>query len=170
MQLLLLLMLHYFQIFSFCPNSDAPRINKAVLVGVSAVFLILMACTLYIFLRCRRERNLRQELKSSGLANFDRGDPDSIDFSLTLDEQADLLPYDRRYEFPREKLKLRKKPLGSGAFGVVYMGLARGILIHEDETTVAVKMIQRMADNTVCSRKFIAIDEFGKLVFYFSIK
>lgn len=34
---------------------------------------------------------------------------DSINPELPLDEQADLLPYDQTWEFPREKLVLGKE-------------------------------------------------------------
>lgn len=39
------------------------------------------------------------------------------------------------------------KQIGAGAFGIVYEGIARGILPNEDESKVAVKMIQKIADN-----------------------
>lgn len=58
------------------------------------------------------------------------------------------MPYDKKYEFPKEKLKLGKQ-LGAGAFGVVVKGLASGILPYEEETTVAVKMVKQTADNEV---------------------
>lgn len=38
--------------------------------------------------------------------------------------------------------------MGSGAFGVVMKGEAKGILEGEESTTVAVKMVKRNADNT----------------------
>lgn len=98
--------------------------------------------------RIRRERKLFRELKAAGLANFEEGNPDSINPDLALDEQADLLPYDKKYEFPRDRLKLGKQ-LGAGAFGVVIKGVAQGILPYENETTVAVKMVKQMADNEV---------------------
>jgi FMS-like tyrosine kinase 1 len=47
---------------------------------------------------------------------FQQGDPKSINPELGVDDQADLLPYNRDYEFPRDRLKLGKQ-LGSGAFG-----------------------------------------------------
>lgn len=100
--------------------------------------------------------------------NFEEGNPDSINPDLALDEQADLLPYDKKYEFPREKLKLGAllfiifdffyldndihllgKQLGAGAFGVVVKGLAQGILSYEEETIVAIKMVKQTADNEV---------------------
>ena len=66
-----------------------------------------------------------------------------------LDEQADLLPYDRKFEFPRENLQLGQQ-LGIGAFGVVFKATAKGILPNEDETTVAVKMLKNIAGDEVC--------------------
>lgn len=39
--------------------------------------------------------------------------------------------------------------MGSGAFGVVVKGLAAGILSHEVQTTVAVKMVKGAADKVV---------------------
>lgn len=41
-----------------------------------------------------------------GLANFEKGALESINPELPVDEQADLLPYDRTWEFPRERLTL----------------------------------------------------------------
>lgn len=66
------------------------------------------------------------------------------------------MPYDKKYEFPREKLKLGKQ-LGAGAFGIVIKGIAQGILPYEDETIVAVKMVKQMADNEVGSDEFRCI-------------
>lgn len=45
-------------------------------------------------------------MAEDGLANFEAGAVNSINPELGIDEQADLLPYDARWEFPREKLKL----------------------------------------------------------------
>lgn len=64
---------------------------------------------------------------------------------MSLDEQADLLPYDKNYEFPRDRLKFGRQ-LGVGSFGVVLEAVAQQILPNEEETTVVVKTIQRLAD------------------------
>lgn len=72
---------------------------------------------------------------------------------MTLDEQVDMLPYDPKYEFPREKLEIGKR-LGTGAFGVVLEATAYGIVPDEDRTTVAVKTVRKAADNEVCNMKF----------------
>ena len=49
---------------------------------------------------------------------FLHGDPGSINPSLSLEEQASLLPYDEDIEFPKDRLKLGEM-IGSGAFGRV---------------------------------------------------
>lgn len=95
-----------------------------------------------------RKRRLHMELVASGLSNFYDGQREHINPKLALDEQADLMPYDKRYEFPREKLRLDKQ-LGGGVFGVVVKAFATGILLCEDETTVAVKSVHKSADNQV---------------------
>lgn len=125
-----------------------PTVSKGLIIGVVALFFVLVLCTIYLCARVRRERRLRKELVAAGLANFDDGEPDRINPELALDEQADLLPYDKKYEFPREKLKLGKQ-LGAGAYGVVVKAYATGILPYEEETTVAVKMVKQTADNEV---------------------
>lgn len=99
-------------------------------------------------MRVMRERKRLRDYKAAGLANFEEGAVEHINPALTLDEQADLLPYDRAFEFPREKLKLGKQ-LGAGAFGVVLKAHAEGIRPDEKETVVAVKMVKRIADNEV---------------------
>jgi FMS-like tyrosine kinase 1 len=54
-------------------------------------------------------QKLQEELNLAGLANFEKGAVDSINPELPIGEQADLLPYDRTWEFPRERLFLGKK-------------------------------------------------------------
>jgi FMS-like tyrosine kinase 1 len=51
-------------------------------------------------------QKLQEELNLAGLANFEKGALENINPELPVDEQADLLPYDRTWEFPREKLIL----------------------------------------------------------------
>jgi FMS-like tyrosine kinase 1 len=56
-------------------------------------------------------QKLMEELNQMGLANFEIGAPESINPELPVDEQADLLPYDRTWEFPKERLVLGTKAL-----------------------------------------------------------
>ena len=40
---------------------------------------------------------------------FENGDPNAINPDLAVDDQADLLPYNKNFEFPVEKLKFNKQ-------------------------------------------------------------
>lgn len=122
--------------------------SKGIVIGIISVILILVFLSVYLCARVRREKKLIAELKAAGLANFEEGNLESIDPDVNLDEQADLLPYNKDYEFPRDKLKLGKQ-LGAGAFGVVVKAIAQGILHYEEESTVAVKMVKKQTDNEV---------------------
>ena len=88
---------------------------------------------------------MREQLKEPVLMHFEEGALDCINPELTVNDQAELLPYDRKWEFPRDRLKLGKQ-LGSGAFGVVMKAEAVGIMADESVSTVAVKMVRRNAE------------------------
>lgn len=90
---------------------------------------------------------MRKELMEAGLMHFEEGALECLNPELTIDDQAELLPYDRKFEFPRNKLKLGKQ-LGSGAFGVVMKAEADGIVEEGTATTVAVKMVRRSIEPT----------------------
>ncbi|XP_028274024.1 KIT proto-oncogene, receptor tyrosine kinase b isoform X2 [Parambassis ranga] len=57
------------------------------------------------------------------------------------------LPYDSKWEFPRQKLRFGKI-LGSGAFGKVVRATAYGLCSADTVTTVAVKMLKPNAHST----------------------
>ncbi|CAL1527375.1 unnamed protein product [Lymnaea stagnalis] len=65
----------------------------------------------------------------------------SSDFTEVSEYQ---IPYDSKWEFPRERLKLGSR-LGEGAFGLVVKGEAMGLLNNNSPTTVAVKMLKKDA-------------------------
>lgn len=108
-----------------------------------SLFVLL---TVFIVIRVIQKRKNESLNFSLDTATFESGNVDSINPNAYLDEQADLLPYDKSFEFPVEKLKLGKQ-LGAGAFGVVLKGTAQGIISYDEESTVAVKMVKKMADN-----------------------
>lgn len=97
----------------------------------------------FLGLRVYQQRQQLHVFKAAHFPNFEEGNPGSINPNLPLDEQADLLPYDTRFEIPRDKIKLKKR-LGYGAFGVVMKAVAKGIRPDERETVVAVKMMKYM--------------------------
>lgn len=102
-------------------------------------------------------------MKALGLENFEKGDPTSLNPDLGIDDQAELLPYKKKFEFPFENLKLGwfqleiyflnsnieylGKQLGSGAYGVVVKAEAKGLIPGEPVSTVAVKMVKKNADH-----------------------
>ncbi|XP_049864841.1 vascular endothelial growth factor receptor kdr-like isoform X3 [Pectinophora gossypiella] len=110
------------------------------------IFFILILLVVYLIWKIRKEKQFRKELAAAGLLYFKEGVTKSINPDLGIDEQAELLPYDEKFEFPPERLTFGKQ-LGAGAFGVVYKAEARGIINAEESTTVAVKMVKKTADN-----------------------
>lgn len=66
----------------------------------------------------------------------------SYNTDISRMKQADLLPYDKNYEFPLERLCLSTQKLGEGAFGVVYKATSIGIEPGTTQTTVAVKTVR----------------------------
>ncbi|KAL1438151.1 hypothetical protein MTO96_048242 [Rhipicephalus appendiculatus] len=76
---------------------------------------------------------------------FDKGQVDMFNPDLPLCDQVELLPYDRRWEFPKDRLKLGRT-LGQGAFGRVVKAQAIGIGDQGKPLTVAVKMLKERAD------------------------
>ncbi|XP_053599846.1 vascular endothelial growth factor receptor 1 isoform X3 [Plodia interpunctella] len=121
--------------------------NIAIYLGIfGAIFFGLTLLVIYLTWKVKKEKRFRKELAKAGLLYFKEGIPKSLNPDLNIDEQAELLPYDERFEFPAEKLFLGKQ-LGAGAFGVVYKAEARGIVNAEETTTVAVKTVKKTADN-----------------------
>ncbi|KAK4029982.1 hypothetical protein OUZ56_022939 [Daphnia magna] len=69
------------------------------------------------------------------------GNPDGLDPNLPIDYQTEFLPYDKRCEFPKDRLRLGKQ-LGKGCFGEVYKAEAVGLKDSDETvTTVAVKKV-----------------------------
>ncbi|XP_032668208.1 LOW QUALITY PROTEIN: vascular endothelial growth factor receptor kdr-like [Odontomachus brunneus] len=115
--------------------------------SIAVLVIILLIFAICFIIKFRREKKMRKELMEAGLMHFEEGALECLNPDLTVDDQAELLPYDKKWEFPRERLKLGKQ-LGSGAFGVVMKAEAQGICLSETVTTVAVKMVRRTTDPT----------------------
>lgn len=129
-------------------NIERSKYTKIAVWLIPSLLLILLLIIVIMVFKFKKQKKFVNELKAAGLANFEDGNPDSLNPDLNLDEQADLLPYDNKFEFPRDKLKLGKQ-LGAGAFGVVIKAVAQGIIPYEEESTVAVKMVKKQTDNEV---------------------
>ncbi|XP_058060772.1 vascular endothelial growth factor receptor 1 [Anopheles bellator] len=123
-------------------------VKKSLIYAIVALLLLLLVAIVMVSLfYCKKKKEVKT-MKAAGLANFEEGNLGCYNPDVALDEQADLLPYNSEYEFPKERLKLGKQ-LGTGAFGVVMKATAAGIMVNEDETTVAVKMVKKQTDNEV---------------------
>ncbi|XP_066150406.1 vascular endothelial growth factor receptor 1-like isoform X2 [Euwallacea fornicatus] len=127
------------------PTSTKVYIYIGALIGFLLLFLIV--ALVFICVKSRKERRLRKLLKNLGLENFHKGNPENLNPDLGVDDQAELLPYDKKFEISIEDLKIGKQ-LGCGAFGVVMKAEARGIVPGEPRTIVAVKMVKKNADQS----------------------
>ncbi|XP_066251648.1 vascular endothelial growth factor receptor 1-like [Euwallacea similis] len=127
------------------PTSVKVYIYTGALIGFLLLFLIF--ALMFICVKNRKERRLKKLLKNLGLENFHKGNPENLNPDLGVDDQAELLPYDKKFEISIEDLKIGKQ-LGSGAFGIVMKAEARGIVPGEPKTIVAVKMVKENADQS----------------------
>lgn len=73
---------------------------------IVALSFVLVITVIYIIVRMRIDKKRELEIKKAGLDKFIQGAVDSLNPDLGVDDQAELLPYDKKWEFPREKLKL----------------------------------------------------------------
>ncbi|RXG73704.1 Vascular endothelial growth factor receptor 1 [Armadillidium vulgare] len=82
---------------------------------------------------------MRDDMLQIELFFFRKGKAGKLNKECTIEEQAELLPYDHSYEVKRENITLGKQ-LGAGAFGRVLLGQVKGLNGNESPTRVAVKM------------------------------
>jgi len=122
-------------------------ITKGLIAGVVIGTLILVSLIIFLSYKlCWYNKQLRK-LTDIEMKMFEEGDVSKINPTLGVDDQADLLPYNKEFEFDRRKLTLGDQ-IGSGAFGRVVKATADGILNKNEKTSVAVKMVKRDADIT----------------------
>ncbi|KRT84022.1 Immunoglobulin [Oryctes borbonicus] len=116
-----------------------------VQVAVGILFVLLIAIIIPLLYKTKKERQMKKILKQVGLANFENGEAEYINPNLSIDDQAQLVPYNKKsWEIPKERIKLGKQ-LGTGAFGVVM----EAVVERYDNNTdlkVAIKMIKRNTD------------------------
>ncbi|KAL8559545.1 hypothetical protein ACOMHN_018708 [Nucella lapillus] len=108
-----------------------------VIVGV-LIFLIIVVAVIVVF--ARRKSGFHKDLEKYLIQPLGDYNPE-----LPIDEQTGCLPYDPKWEFPKERLRLGMI-LGQGAFGRVMKAEAVGIGDSQNVTTVAVKMVKDCTD------------------------
>ncbi|XP_011299616.1 vascular endothelial growth factor receptor 1 isoform X1 [Fopius arisanus] len=122
------------------------EVSKDLIILIIVLVVLVVVLVVFFSIKVHREKVIRKQLMEAGLTHFEEGALECLNPELTVDDQAELLPYDKKWEFPRERLKFGKQ-LGHGAFGVVMKAEAQGINEEEEVTTVAVKMVKRSTES-----------------------
>ncbi|XP_063075674.1 KIT proto-oncogene, receptor tyrosine kinase b [Engraulis encrasicolus] len=126
-----------YALFSLSENTVPHRLFTPLLTGVvcAAVGLsLILVVLLYKYLQKPKYQIHWKVIESIHGNNYIYIDPTQ-------------LPYDQKWEFPRERLRFGKV-LGSGAFGKVVQATAYGLRSPDSVTTVAVKMLKPSAHST----------------------
>ncbi|KAG0724706.1 Vascular endothelial growth factor receptor 3 [Chionoecetes opilio] len=125
-----------------------PEDQKTTIVLV-VVGVLIAALVMISMFYCRKIYQARKETLNLQLREqkmFMEGDPSSLNPELSLEQQADLLPYNTKYEVSRDSI-IFDKLLGAGAFGRVYSATVLNLLPGEARSCVAVKMIKSRTDD-----------------------
>ncbi|RXG55344.1 Vascular endothelial growth factor receptor 1 [Armadillidium vulgare] len=116
-----------------------------IISAVVGFIVILCSVVIFLIIRVKKESKLRKDIRQQQLYLFDKGNVGDLNKECTIDEQAELLPYDHTYEVESENIKLGKQ-LGAGAFGRVMLAEVKGLDGRPSPTRVAVKMCKDGAD------------------------
>ncbi|XP_061754952.1 macrophage colony-stimulating factor 1 receptor 2 isoform X1 [Nerophis ophidion] len=103
-------------------------------IALSGSVVVLLLFLLFVILRMKMKP--KYEIRWKIIESCDGNNYTFVD--------PNQLPYNLKWEFPRDKLRLGAV-LGSGAFGKVVEATAYGLSTEEDVTRVAVKMLKPSA-------------------------
>ncbi|XP_032782722.2 vascular endothelial growth factor receptor 3 isoform X2 [Daphnia magna] len=126
------------------PTSEFILVEKE---GTATIFTVAFSLTLIILILLGIGIGVKMHLDKKkqtlhGMKKLLGGSTKEINRQLSLEEQTEYLPYDKRWEFPRYRLKLGTQ-LGVGCFGRVVKAEAVGVKrAQETVKTVAVKMVK----------------------------
>ncbi|XP_071519628.1 vascular endothelial growth factor receptor 1-like isoform X1 [Panulirus ornatus] len=122
-------------------------VDTNVLIIVGVLVFILLVIMIFFSRKIYQDRKRALGLRLKEQKMFIEGDPGSLNPEIGLDQQAELLPYDSKYEMPRDSI-IFDKLLGVGAFGRVYRATAINLVPGKACTTVAVKMMKSRTDSS----------------------
>ncbi|KAK7166463.1 hypothetical protein R3I93_006285 [Phoxinus phoxinus] len=128
---------HAYTLFSISERTVPHKLFTPLLSGVVSTAVLLSL--LVVVLLFKYMQKPKYEIHWKVIDSFDGNSYTYID--------PTQLPYDPRWEFPRERLRFGRI-LGSGAFGKVVAATAYGLLSADTVTTVAVKMLKPSAHST----------------------
>ena len=103
------------------------------MILILCVVTIILCCICLLWQRCCGE----DVISSTMLQRFKDGDPKEL---KNGSNNPEVLPYDKNFEFSRKNLVFQKL-LNKGNFGDIRKAIAKGIVTHEESSTVAVRKI-----------------------------
>ncbi|XP_064098982.1 vascular endothelial growth factor receptor kdr-like isoform X2 [Macrobrachium nipponense] len=121
--------------------------SKTLQVTIGIVVPFLMVVVLVLLRKVRRDFLKRRETEKNLAFLFQKGRPNELNPNCTADGQAELLPYDHKWEVSRDRIQLGQQ-LGAGAFGRVVKATVSNLEPGIPKTAVALKMCKMQADNT----------------------
>ncbi|KAI9559290.1 hypothetical protein GHT06_016079 [Daphnia sinensis] len=130
------------------PLSSLGQLNERRTEGIATIaFSVCMAIFLVLGIGISVKLYFDKKRKViPGVKKLLEGNVREINNKLPIDEQTELLPYDKRWEFPRNRLTLGIQ-LGTGCFGRVVKAEAVGIKGSDEIVkTVAVKMVRSQSN------------------------
>ncbi|RXG53860.1 Vascular endothelial growth factor receptor 3 [Armadillidium vulgare] len=131
-------------------DEDLAHYEKNLRISiVSFIIILIISFSVVIFLaiKTKKKKNMRNDMLQFELFLFQEGKAAKLNKECTIEEQAELLPYDHSYEVERENITLGKQ-LGTGAFGRVLIAQVKGLNGKESPTRVAIKMCNYEGDKT----------------------
>ncbi|XP_051982919.1 mast/stem cell growth factor receptor kita-like [Xyrauchen texanus] len=128
---------HAYTLFSISERTVPHKLFTPLLSGVVSTAVLLSF--ILVVLLYKYMQKPKYEIHWKVIDSFDGNNYTYID--------PTQLPYDSKWEFPRERLRFGKS-LGSGAFGKVVAATAYGLCSADTVTTVAVKMLKPSAHST----------------------
>ncbi|RXG51156.1 Vascular endothelial growth factor receptor 3 [Armadillidium vulgare] len=117
------------------------------IVSFTIIVIISFSIVIFLAIKIKKNKNMRNDMLQFELFLFQEGKAAKLNKECTIEEQAELLPYDHSYEVERENITLGKQ-LGTGAFGRVLMAQVKGLNGKESPTRVAIKMCKYEGDKT----------------------
>ncbi|KAB7500576.1 Vascular endothelial growth factor receptor 3 [Armadillidium nasatum] len=115
--------------------------NLVIIISVSftIIVIILFSFVIILVIRNNKRKNIRNDMLQLELFFLREGKVGKLNKECTIEEQAEILPYDNAFEVKRENITLGKQ-LGAGAFGRVLLAQVKGLNGKESPTRVALKM------------------------------
>ncbi|XP_050417001.1 vascular endothelial growth factor receptor 1 isoform X1 [Patella vulgata] len=116
-----------------------------VYIGIIVCILIAAAIIVVIVICFIRRMRKKLTIKMKDYEQYLLAPKGDYNPEIPIDEQTASLPYDPKWEFPKDRLRMGNV-LGQGAFGRVIKTEAIGITEGQYVTTVAVKMVKDCTD------------------------